>query len=63
VGYLKGKSIIGFEKYTKVKLNGAYAYYVNTIGLTEAQVRKYILDQEINDSVENKYDRDLSNPF
>jgi putative transposase len=70
VGYLKGKSaMVVFEKYSKVKRNfkghsfWARGYYVSTVGLDEARVRKYIQDQEINDSVEDKYDRDLSNPF
>jgi len=70
VGYLKGKSAMAlFEKYSKVKRNfkghsfWARGYYVSTVGLDEARVRKYIQDQEINDSVEEKYDRDLSNPF
>jgi putative transposase len=70
VGYLKGKSaMVVFEKYSKVKRNfkghsfWARGYYVSTVGLDEARVRKYIQDQEINESVEDKYDRDLSNPF
>ncbi len=70
VGYLKGKSaMVVFEKYSKVKRNfkghsfWARGYYVSTVGLDEARVRKYIQDQEINDSVQDKYDRDLSNPF
>jgi len=70
VGYLKGKSaMVVFEKYSRVKRNfkghsfWARGYYVSTVGLDEARVRKYIQDQEINESVEEKYDRDLSNPF
>jgi len=70
VGYLKGKSaMVVFEKYSKVKRNfkghsfWARGYYVSTVGLDEARVRKYIQDQEINDSVSDKYDRDLSSPF
>lgn len=70
VGYLKGKSaMVVFEKYSKVKRNfkghsfWARGYYVSTVGLDEARIRKYIQDQEINDSVQDKYDRDLSNPF
>ncbi len=34
-------------------MGGACAYYVNTI-VAETQVQNYILDQEINDSVEDK---------
>ncbi len=70
VGYLKGKSaIIVFEKYSRLKKNfrghsfWARGYYVSTVGLDEAKVRKYIQDQEINESVEDRYDTDLSNPF
>jgi len=70
VGYLKGKStMIVFEKYSRLKKNfkghsfWARGYYVSTVGLDEARIRKYIEDQEINESVEDKYDTDLSNPF
>ncbi len=70
VGYLKGKSaIIVFEKYSRLKRNfkghsfWARGYYVSTVGLDEAKVRKYIQDQELSDSVEDRYDSNLSNPF
>jgi len=70
VGYLKGKSaMITFEKYSRLKNNfkghsfWARGYYVSTVGLDEAKILKYIKDQEINDSVEDKYDSDLSDPF
>jgi putative transposase len=69
-GYLKGKSaMVVFEKYSKVKRNfkghsfWARGYYVSTVGLDEARIRKYIPDQEINDSIADKYDRDPSKPF
>ena len=70
VGYLKGKSaMIVFEKYSRLKQNfgghqfWAKGYYVSTVGLDEAKIRKYIQDQEENESVEERYDSDLSNPF
>ncbi len=70
VGYLKGKSaMVVFERHSKMKRNfkghsfWARGYYASTVGLDEAKIRKYIQDQEINESVEDKYDRDLSNPF
>jgi putative transposase len=70
VGYLKGKSaMILFEKYSRLKKNfrghsfWARGYYVSTVGLDEAKIRKYIKNQEINESVEDKYDNDLSDPF
>ncbi len=69
-GYLKGKSaMIVFEKYSKLKKNfkgqsfWARGYYVSTVGLDEAKVRKYIQDQETSETIEDKYDSDLSNPF
>ena len=70
VGYLKGKSaMIVFEKYSRLKKNfrghhfWARGYYVSTVGLDEGRVRKYIRDQEMKESIEDKYDTDLSNPF
>ena len=70
VGYLKGKSaMIIFEKYSHLKKNfkghsfWARGYYVSSVGLDEAKVRKYIQDQETNESIEEKYDSDLSKPF
>ena len=70
VGYLKGKSaMIVFEQYSRLKRNfkgnsfWARGYYVSTVGLDEAKIRKYIKDQETNETVEDKYDNDLSNPF
>jgi len=70
VGYLKGKSaMIMFEKYSRLKRNfrghnfWARGYYVSTVGLDEGKVRKYIKNQDINESVEDNYDSDLSDPF
>ena len=70
VGYLKGKSaMIVFEKYSRLKRNfrghsfWARGYYVSTVGLDEAKIRKYIKNQDINESIEDKYDNDLSDPF
>jgi putative transposase len=69
-GYLKGKSaMIVFEKYSNLKKNfkghnfWARGYYVSTVGLDEAKVRKYIKEQEMRETIEDKYDSDLSNPF
>ena len=61
--------MIVFEKYSRLKKNfgghhfWARGYYVSTVGLDEAKVRKYIQDQDVNESVEDQYDTDLSNPF
>jgi putative transposase len=70
VGYLKGKSaMIIFEKYSRLKKNfkghkfWARGYYVSTVGLDEAKIRKYIKDQETNEAIEGKYGDDDSNPF
>ena len=70
VGYIKGKSaMIVFEKYSRLKRNfkghsfWARGYYVSTVGLDEAKIRKYIQNQDTNESVEDKYDNDLSDPF
>jgi putative transposase len=70
VGYLKGKSaMIVFEKYSRLKRNfrghsfWARGYYVSTVGLDEAKIRKYIKNQDISESIEDKYDDDLSDPF
>ena len=70
VGYLKGKSaMILFEKYSclKKKFRGHHfwvrGYYVSTVGLDEAKIRKYTQDQEVNESLEDEYDTDSSNPF
>ena len=70
LGYLKGKSaMILFEKCSRLKKNfkghsfWARGYYVSTVGLDEGKIRKYIQNQAINDSVEDKYDSDPSDPF
>ncbi len=36
---------------------------MNSVGLDEAKIRKYTQDQEVNESIEDDYDTDLSNPF
>ncbi len=70
VGDLKGKSaMIVFEKYSGLKKNfrghsfWARGYYVRTVGLDEARVRKYIQEQEENESIQDRYDSDLSRPL
>jgi len=70
VGFMKGKSaMIIFEKYSRLKKNfrghsfWARGYYVSTVGLDEGKIRKYIQDQETNETIEEHYDTDLSNPF
>lgn len=36
--------------------------YVNSVCLDEGEIRKYIQDQEVSESID-KYDTDLSNPI
>ena len=62
VGYLKGKSaMVVFERHSKLKRNfkghsfWARGYYASTVGLDEARIRKYIQNEETNESVEDKY--------
>ena len=56
MGYLKGKSsLMIFEKYANLKYKygnrhfWCRGYYVSTVGLNEATIRKYISDQEKHD--------------
>ena len=70
IGYLKGKSsMVIFEQFSKLKKNfkghhfWARGYYVNTVGLDEGRIKKYIRDQDENESIEDRWDTDLSNPF
>ncbi|WP_291322957.1 transposase [Desulfonatronospira sp.] len=69
-GYVKGKSaMIIFEKYSRLKKNFkghsflARGYYVSTVGLDEAKIRKYIQNQDHREMLEDRYDSDMSNPF
>jgi putative transposase len=59
-----------FEKYSRLKRNfrghsfWARGYYVNTVGLDEAKVRKYIKDQDTNEAAEDRSDSNQDNyPF
>ncbi len=70
LGYLKGKSsMILFEEFRKLKKNfkghhfWARGYYVSTVGLDEGAIKKYIRDQDENESIEDRWNTDLSNPF
>ena len=56
MGYLKGKSaLMMFDKHANIKYKfgnrhfWAEGYYVSTVGLNEATIRKYISDQEKHD--------------
>lgn len=70
IGYLKGKSaILIFERFSTLKKNfrghsfWARGYYVNTVGLDEAKVRKYIQEQDESDRITDEYEGNDSDPF
>ena len=61
MGYLKGKSsLMIFDKHAKLKYKfgnrkfWAEGYYVSTVGLNEATIKKYIQDQERHDIMRDK---------
>ncbi len=61
MGYLKGKSsLMLFEKHTNLKYKfgnrnfWATGYYVSTVGMNEATIRKYIQEQENEDMQKDK---------
>ena len=69
--YLKGKSsLMIFEKHSNLKYKfgnrnfWATGYYVSTVGLNEATIRKYIREQENEDKMEDKLTKkEYENPF
>ena len=71
MGYLKGKSsLMIFEKNPNLKYKFgnrnfcATGYYVSTVGLNEATIRKYIREQENEDMMEDKLSKkEYINPF
>jgi putative transposase len=71
MGYLKGKlSMMIFEKHGNLKYKfgnrhfWADGYYVSTVGLNEATVRKYIQDQEKDDIAKDKLSvKEYEDPF
>ncbi len=71
MGYLKGKSsLMIFEKHPNLKYKfgnrnfWATGYYVSTVGLNEATIRKYIREQENEDIIEDKLSKkEYVNPF
>ena len=61
MGYLKGKSILMiFDKHANLKYKfgnrhfWAEGYYVSTVGLNEATIKKYIQEQEAHDIAMDK---------
>lgn len=71
MGYLKGKSaLMMFEKHANLKYKfgnrhfWAEGYYVSTVDLNEATIRKYIEDQEKHDIALDKLSvREYEDPF
>lgn len=71
MGYLKGKStMMLFERHANLKYKlgnrnfWATGYYVSTVGLNEATIKKYIQDQEKEDQLEDKMTKkEYKNPF
>ena len=71
MGYLKGKSsMMIFKDHANLRYKygncnfWATGYYVSTVGLNEATIRKYIRDQEKEDVLEDKLTkRESYNPF
>ncbi len=71
MGYLKGKSsMMIFKDHANLRYKygncnfWATGYYVSTVGLNEATIRKYIRDQEKEDVLEDKLTKkEHYNPF
>ena len=71
MGYLKGKSsLMIFDKHANLKYRfgnrkfWAEGYYVSTVGLNEAKIRKYIQQQEKQDIMQDKLTtREYADPF
>lgn len=71
MGYLKGKSsLMIFDKHANLKYKfgnrkfWAEGYYVSTVGLNEATIKKYIQQQEKNDIIQDKLTtREYADPF
>ncbi len=71
MGYLKGKSaLMIFDKHANLKYKfgnrhfWAEGYYVSTVGLNEATIKKYIQDQEKSDILQDKLSvKEYEDPF
>ena len=71
IGYLKGKSALQmFDKHANLKYKfgnrhfWAEGYYVSTVGLNEATVKKYIAEQEKHDIALDKLSvKEYEDPF
>ena len=71
MGYLKGKSsLMIFDRHANLKYKfgnrhfWATGYYVSTVGLNEATIKKYIREQEKQDMLEDKLTtKEYDDPF
>ena len=71
VGYLKGKSVLMiFDRHANLKYKfgnrhfWAEGYYVSTVGLNEATIKKYIQEQEKHDiAMDRLNQREWEDPF
>ena len=71
MGYLKGKSaMMIFDRHANLKYKfgnrhfWAEGYYVSTVGLNEATIKKYIQEQEKNDILQDKLSvKEYEDPF
>ena len=71
IGYLKGKSaLVIFDKHANIKYKfgnrhfWSEGYYVSTVGLNEATIKKYIQEQEKNDTSMDKLSvKEYEDPF
>ena len=71
IGYLKGKSsLMIFDKFANMKYKygnrhfWCKGYYVSTVGLNEATIKKYIQEQEKHDIALDKLSvKEYENPF
>ena len=71
MGYLKRKSsLMIFDRHANLKYKfgnrhfWSEGYYVSTVGLNEATIKKYIQDQEKNDVMQDKLGvKEYENPF
>ena len=71
MGYLKGKSsLMIFDNYANLKYKygnrhfWAEGYYVSTVGLNKATIKKYIQEQEIEDRMkDSKSLKEYKDPF
>ena len=71
MGYLKGKSaLMMFDQHANLKYKfgnrhfWSEGYYVSTVGLNEATIKKYIRDQEKHDQAVDKLSvREYEDPF